>query len=57
MPLFEYACRACGHKFETLVMGGRTPSCPRCESVELEKLYSTFGARSGQGAPAASRFT
>jgi putative FmdB family regulatory protein len=60
MPLFEYACRHCGHRFETLVMGGRKPACPQCESVELEKLYSTFGARSGSGAGTGSvapRFT
>ena len=60
MPMFEYACRECGHRFETLVMGNRQPSCPHCESADLEKLYSTFGARSGAGGgsvQAAPRFT
>ena len=43
MPLFEYQCRSCGHRFEALVVGGRTPVCPRCASENLEKQHSTFG--------------
>jgi len=43
MPLFEYQCKTCGHRFEALVVGCRTPACPRCASEELEKQYSTFG--------------
>lgn len=43
MPLFEYACRVCGHRFEELVLGSETPSCPHCERSDLEKLHSTFG--------------
>jgi putative FmdB family regulatory protein len=59
MPLFEYTCRRCSHRFEALVMGGRQPECPQCQSADLEKLYSTFGARSGTaaGTAAAPRFT
>jgi putative FmdB family regulatory protein len=43
MPLFEYQCKTCGHRFEALVVGRRTPACPRCQSEELEKQHSTFG--------------
>ena len=43
MPLFEYQCRTCGHRFEALVIGARVPACPRCKSEELEKQLSTFG--------------
>jgi putative FmdB family regulatory protein len=43
MPLFEYQCKTCGHRFETLVLGSRQPACPRCESRDLEKQFSTFG--------------
>jgi putative FmdB family regulatory protein len=43
MPLFEYQCKTCGHRFEALVVGSRTPSCPRCASEALEKQHSTFG--------------
>ena len=43
MPLFEYACRGCGRHFEAFVSAGRTPSCPACESADLEKLLSSPG--------------
>lgn len=43
MPIFEYTCRECGHRFEALVFGGRTPDCPECGSRRLEKLLSVFG--------------
>jgi putative FmdB family regulatory protein len=43
MPLFEYQCRTCGHRFEALVTGSRMPACPRCASGDLEKQHSTFG--------------
>ena len=46
MPIFEYACRACGHEFETLVRAADTPSCARCASPELEKKLSVFAAQS-----------
>ncbi len=60
MPLFEYACRACGHRFETLVTGSRQPVCMQCASPDLEKLFSTFSTRGGGDGPAnaaTSRFT
>jgi putative FmdB family regulatory protein len=59
MPLFEYSCRECGHRFETLVMGSRQPVCPACRSGSLEKLYSTFGTRStgSSGGAATPGFT
>ena len=54
MPIYEYACRACGHEFETLVRGAETPACERCASAELEKKLSVFAAQSSSGdAPAA----
>ena len=53
MPMFEYACRSCGHKFETLVLSAsKTVTCPRCASTELEKQFSVFGtsgSSSGKG--------
>ena len=42
MPLFEYACRSCGHHFEYLTRAGHAPSCPACASAELEKQLSVF---------------
>ena len=52
MPIFEYACRACGHEFETLVRGGETPACERCTSAELDKKLSVFAAQSSGEAEA-----
>ncbi len=45
MPIHEYACRACGNEFETLVRSSETPVCPKCESAELEKKLSVFAAQ------------
>jgi len=44
MPLFEYACKDCATRFETLVWGSETPECPSCHSQSLEKRQSTFAA-------------
>lgn len=40
MPIYEFACRACGHQFETLVRPGFTPACPTCQGADLERLLS-----------------
>jgi putative FmdB family regulatory protein len=50
MPLFEYACRNCSERFETLVLARVETRCPRCGSSDLEKLLSTFAARTHSGA-------
>jgi putative FmdB family regulatory protein len=42
MPIFEYVCRACHHRFETIVNGSKTPVCPSCESPALDKQLSVF---------------
>ena len=52
MPLFEYACRACGHRFEFLTRADKTPACPACTSADLEKQLSVF-AVSGTAVSAA----
>jgi len=53
MPLFEYRCESCGHRFEALVYGAMKPVCPKCDGKDLEKQLSTFatavGAASGRG--------
>ena len=28
MPIYEYSCEACGHEFETLVLGKTEPASP-----------------------------
>jgi putative FmdB family regulatory protein len=49
MPMFEFQCRQCGHRFETLVLSATrsATSCPSCDGKDLEKLYSVFGTSSG----------
>jgi len=44
MPIYEYACRACGHEFETLVRGSEAPSCAQCASPQLDKKLSVFAS-------------
>jgi putative FmdB family regulatory protein len=46
MPLFEYACKGCDHRFEALVRGRETPECPSCHGTSLERRQSVFAARS-----------
>jgi putative FmdB family regulatory protein len=58
MPLFDFACRQCGHRFEALVRPGHEPVCPSCQSADLEKLLSLFAvstAERRQASAAASR--
>jgi putative FmdB family regulatory protein len=42
MPIFEYRCEACGHKFEAILFGDQTPECPQCHTEKLEKQLSVF---------------
>jgi putative FmdB family regulatory protein len=59
MPIFEFTCRGCGKRFETLVTTSRPAACPDCRSDDLEKLFSTFATRGtgATGGVAAPRFT
>jgi len=43
MPIFEYACRQCGHAFEALVRASAVPTCPRCQTTQLDKQLSVVG--------------
>ncbi|MGQ0811632.1 MAG: FmdB family zinc ribbon protein [Nitrospiraceae bacterium] len=43
MPIFEYLCRECNHRFEALVQGTTSPNCPSCKATTLEKQFSAFG--------------
>jgi putative FmdB family regulatory protein len=42
MPIFEYQCQSCGHRFEHLTRAEASPACPKCQGAHLEKLLSTF---------------
>lgn len=48
MPIFEFRCKECGEKFETLVFASQSGpvKCEKCGSEETEKLMSTFASGS-----------
>ena len=48
MPLYEFSCADCGHRFEYLArtLRDRPEACPVCEGKTLKKAFSTFAAKS-----------
>ena len=42
MPIYELACKECGHQYERIVSFSSTvlPACPACSSVEVTRLLS-----------------
>ena len=41
MPIYEYACRDCGHRFEYLVLPtSPAAACPACSKKDLEQQIS-----------------
>lgn len=49
MPLYEYRCGSCNHRFEALVTSSAKPACVRCGAKRLEKLISSFAVAGGGG--------
>lgn len=47
MPIYEYECKACGHRLEKLQRLSAEPlrDCPACEQAELVRLVSAAGFR------------
>ena len=50
VPLYEYVCRKCSKQFEALIFGAEVPTCPACQSTDLERLLSVVAVGSGQPA-------
>ncbi len=47
MPIYEYKCKKCRHKFEEFQSVGATNEglvCPNCGEPKPERLLSMFGA-------------
>jgi putative FmdB family regulatory protein len=40
VPIYDFACPACGHEFEELVRAGELPPCPECGHAEPRRLLS-----------------
>ena len=52
MPIFEYACQACGNAFELLVRSDTVLECPQCHSPQLAKQLSVFATAASGAEPA-----
>ncbi len=47
MPMYEYHCPECGHRFEILQRlgaGAEDVICPRCGRAKPDKQFSTFAS-------------
>ncbi|NLZ64684.1 MAG: zinc ribbon domain-containing protein [Lentisphaerae bacterium] len=46
MPIYEYRCQSCGHKFSHLHkrLNEPAPHCPKCQAEKVKKLLSSFSA-------------
>ena len=49
MPIFEYICSDCDHRFEVLLRGTEAPHCPTCSGDRLAKQLSVFAVNRGNG--------
>lgn len=52
MPIYEYRCSECEHRFEMLQRIGQGAEglvCPSCGGTSLDKQFSTFAAATGTG--------
>jgi putative FmdB family regulatory protein len=49
MPLYEFSCKKCGQRFESLVTVGKEKDvvCAKCGSADVEKMVSCFGIGGG----------
>ena len=48
MPIFEYECKKCGHRFEALLKSASSsaPKCPECNASGAKRLLSRFAPAS-----------
>ena len=42
MPIYDYKCSVCGHRFQKVrkITAEGSPDCPSCGAAETEKLIS-----------------
>jgi putative FmdB family regulatory protein len=42
MPIYEYRCTTCDHRFEELLSTSTSPApaCPECGATAVERLWS-----------------
>ncbi|UCH87328.1 MAG: zinc ribbon domain-containing protein [Dehalococcoidia bacterium] len=55
MPIYEYVCASCGHRFEKLVrntsLGQARIPCPHCHAPSAERIVSSFAVGDGASSP------
>jgi len=39
MPIYDYQCRQCGHRFEQVVKADEVPPCPQCKASDPERFF------------------
>jgi putative FmdB family regulatory protein len=56
MPVYGFHCKSCGQPFQALVRGNSAPSCPVCDSVDIEQelALSADPAEGGDEGPESS---
>ena len=45
MPVYEFACDACGARYEELVAPAGTAPCPACGNEHPRRLFSSIAER------------
>jgi len=56
MPIYEYRCTKCEERFSLLQpisADGTDVHCPKCETTEVERVFSTFASGSSSSTEAA----
>ncbi len=56
MPIYEYVCDQCSHRFEELVRNERDErslTCPKCGARKVARQLSVFAARGAASSAAA----
>lgn len=51
MPIYEYECAVCGHRFEVLIRPSQgevdeLAACPSCHGINVHKVLSLFAVNS-----------
>jgi len=57
MPIFEYRCSSCGHKFEDVrpqSEADQVQACPKCGQAKVERQLSSFACGCGLSPSAGS---
>ncbi len=44
MPIYDFQCGRCRHRFEQLVKRGEVPACPACGDAHPEREFPTSAA-------------